>query len=239
MGVLSKLALVGSVAGFAIESKQKVVSTTTTNQSLTSTSQSAMVKYSNKHFGKKDAIHRRATIRKAFSKSKGFLGYTVKTGSKGMNAMESFYHTSDQISDRLKELAGDCDGLTIDTKAGMEGAYDVSIDVATLNRNPSQEKKNKFFILFGEHARELISPESSLHFLESLCGKHDDEMNAQKIASVLEHSEFQIIVNGNPNSRRKVEEGDFCLRVNGQGVDLNRNWDEKWEPADQSDSATV
>ena len=29
----------------------------------------------------------------------------------------------------------------------------------------------------------------------------------------------------------KVEGGDFCLRVNENGVDLNRNWDEKWEPS--------
>ena len=37
-------------------------------------------------------------------------------------------------------------------------------------------------------------------------------------------------MNGNPKSRRKVENGDFCLRVNENGVDLNRNWDEKWAP---------
>lgn len=29
----------------------------------------------------------------------------------------------------------------------------------------------------------------------------------------------------NPISRMKVEEGDYCLRLNENGVDLNRNYD--------------
>eukprot|EP01054_Gregarina_sp_Poly1_P008923 Gregarina_sp_Poly_1__8922@NODE_53_length_17536_cov_99_000057_g45_i0_p17_GENE_NODE_53_length_17536_cov_99_000057_g45_i0NODE_53_length_17536_cov_99_000057_g45_i0_p17_ORF_typecomplete_len105_score14_99Peptidase_M14/PF00246_24/3_5e15DUF2817/PF10994_8/0_056DUF2817/PF10994_8/32AstE_AspA/PF04952_14/0_019_NODE_53_length_17536_cov_99_000057_g45_i01240712721 len=28
----------------------------------------------------------------------------------------------------------------------------------------------------------------------------------------------------NPASRRLVDEGEFCIRANGNGVDLNRNW---------------
>ncbi|CAK9114150.1 Carboxypeptidase A5 [Durusdinium trenchii] len=42
-------------------------------------------------------------------------------------------------------------------------------------------------------------------------------------------SEFLLVLNGNPRSRQKVEEGDFCLRTNPAGVDLNRNWDEEWQ----------
>lgn len=76
----------------------------------------------------------------------------------------------------------------------------------------------------GEHSRELVSPESALHFIKTLCGKTDVSPGNQ-----LDNTEFRIIVNGNPNSRRKVEQGEYCLRVNDNGVDLNRNWDEKWE----------
>lgn len=118
----------------------------------------------------------------------------------------------------------------------MEGAYDVSVDIVSI-RKPGTDPKNKFFILFGEHARELISPESALHFIKSLCGQTElSNAEKEKIEKTLSNSEFKIVVNGNPNSRRKVEDGDFCLRVNGQGVDLNRNWDEKWIPADETDS---
>merc|ERR1719486_379580 len=99
-----------------------------------------------------------------------------------------------------------------------------SIDVVTI-KAPGSTPVNKNFLLFGEHARELISPESGLHFVKSLCGENGFKERAAKI---LQDSEFQIVVNGNPESRKHVETGDYCLRVNPNGVDLNRNWDEEW-----------
>jgi hypothetical protein len=38
-----------------------------------------------------------------------------------------------------------------------------------------------------------------------------------------------MIVNANPDSRKKVENGQFCLRENENGVDINRNYDAHWE----------
>jgi len=111
----------------------------------------------------------------------------------------------------------------------------VNIDVVNIKK-PGSTPINKNFLLFGEHARELISPESGLHFIQSLCGQTDLKDKAQQ---VLQDSEFQIVVSGNPHSRKKVEQGDFCLRVNENGVDLNRNWDEEWSaapPLDPSDT---
>jgi hypothetical protein len=82
--------------------------------------------------------------------------------------------------------------------------------------------------LFGEHARELVSPESGLHFLETLCGDLAEEQSAtenggaggdkplaSRVQELLKTTKFQVVVNGNPNSRRNVEQGQFCLRVNG------------------------
>jgi len=112
--------------------------------------------------------------------------------------------------------------MTLETKA----ADTRSIDVVTI-KAPNTNPINKNFLLYGEHARELISPESGLHFIKNLCGEAGDKERAAKI---LQDSEFQIVVNGNPDSRKKVEQGDFCLRVNPDGVDLNRNWDEEWKP---------
>lgn len=40
---------------------------------------------------------------------------------------------------------------------------------------------------------------------------------------------MMLIVNANPISRKKVEEGVFCLRENENMVDLNRNYDIAWE----------
>jgi len=44
-----------------------------------------------------------------------------------------------------------------------------------------------------------------------------------------------MIINANPYSRKKVENGEYCLRVNENHVDLNRNWDIHWEEGGNSD----
>merc|ERR1719473_2664514 len=110
--------------------------------------------------------------------------------------------------------------MTFETSSGADGS--VNIDVVTI-KNPEATPVNKNFLLFGEHSRELISPESGFHLIKSLCGETDLSDRARE---VLKDSEFQIVVNGNPASRAQVERGSFCLRTNPAGVDLNRNWDE-------------
>jgi len=144
-----------------------------------------------------------------------------------MLTLHPYYHSTDAIHDELTALATRCPYMTLESKA----ADTRSIDVITI-RKPESTSVNKNFLLFGEHARELISPESGLHFIKTLCGEAGDKERAQKI---LGDNEFQIVINGNPASRQKVEQGDFCLRVNPDGVDLNRNWDEEWSPAPPMD----
>jgi len=144
-----------------------------------------------------------------------------------MLTLHPYYHSTDAIHDELTALATRCPGMTLETKA----ADTRSIDVITI-KAPNTNPVNKNFLLFGEHARELISPESGLHFIKTLCGEAGDKDRTSKI---LQDSEFQIVVNGNPDSRKRVEQGDFCLRVNPDGVDLNRNWDEEWQPAPPMD----
>merc|ERR1719183_1438197 len=80
--------------------------------------------------------------------------------------------------------------MTLETKP----ADDRNIDVVTI-KAPNSKPVNKNFMLFGEHARELISPESGLHFIKTLCGEAGDK---ERAARILQDSEFQIVVNGNP-----------------------------------------
>jgi len=146
-----------------------------------------------------------------------------------MARLYPFYHSTEAIHDKLSDLAGRCPGMTLSSRSATGDKGDErSIDVVTI-RDPSSSPVNKQFMLFGEHSRELISPESGLHFIETLCGETGLSSRAKE---VLKDTEFQIVVNGNPESRRKVESGDFCLRVDPNGVDLNRNWDEEWQPDD-------
>jgi hypothetical protein len=146
-------------------------------------------------------------------------------GSQGVKTTYPFFHTSDELSQELQRLSTSCPGLTVESKTSSGG--EVTIDIAHLKKEGA-DPKNKMYFLFGEHARELISPESGLYFLRSLCGETD---TSEYLNGVLDDTEFRVVLNGNPHSRRKVEDGDFCLRVNENGVDLNRNWDEKWEPS--------
>eukprot|EP00386_Alphamonas_edax_P006649 GDKI01021468.1.p1 GENE.GDKI01021468.1~~GDKI01021468.1.p1 ORF type:complete len:484 (+),score=143.58 GDKI01021468.1:126-1454(+) len=148
-----------------------------------------------------------------------------------------FYHSTEQIHQELHALAENCPALTVTSQSRTNNKGEtVSIDAVTV-RSTDATPINKVFILYGEHARELISPESGLHFAKVLCGKVPALADWAK--KTLAHSEFQMVVNGNPLSRKKVEGGEFCLRVNEQGTDLNRNWDEHWQAQDSLGADTA
>lgn len=142
--------------------------------------------------------------------------------------MYPFFHTTDVIHNELKDLALRCPGMSFRTesKGSLISAGSTDIDVVTI-KSKSVKPHNRMFVLFGEHAREMISPETGLHFIKTLCGETDLSSRA---VDALQDTEFLIIVNGNPKSRKRVEQGDYCLRVNQNGVDLNRNWAEGWDP---------
>eukprot|EP00419_Tripos_fusus_P076148 CAMPEP_0172891792 /NCGR_PEP_ID=MMETSP1075-20121228/144700_1 /TAXON_ID=2916 /ORGANISM="Ceratium fusus, Strain PA161109" /LENGTH=375 /DNA_ID=CAMNT_0013746307 /DNA_START=69 /DNA_END=1196 /DNA_ORIENTATION=- len=149
-----------------------------------------------------------------------------------MTSLYPFYHSTDAIKDELEALATRCQGMEVKSvKARGDNGMERSIDLVSI-RAPGASPTNKVFMLFGEHSRELISPESGLHFVKTLCGETDLGPQA---SDVLKDSEFQIVVNGNPVSRQQVEKGNFCLRTNPNGVDLNRNWDEQWQPEAELD----
>lgn len=88
---------------------------------------------------------------------------------------------------------------------------------------PTKDRAQAMFI-FGVHARELVSAESGLDLVRSLCEPFGEaELKRARVA--LARSNFLIVPNVNPTSRRAVEEGDLCRRGNAHGVDLNRNWE--------------
>jgi murein tripeptide amidase MpaA len=88
--------------------------------------------------------------------------------------------------------------------------------------NEGTDASHKAFLLFGEHAREFISPETGLHFLKKLCS---DDVS---VKNVKDSYSLKMILTANPRSRKRAEEGEFCLRENENGVDLNRNYEAHW-----------
>lgn len=136
-----------------------------------------------------------------------------------------FYHTSDELLAQVKKLKKTCTGVTLD----LQSVHDSNVTIDTVRvKKVGATPVNKVFVLFGEHSRELISPESGLTLLKMLCGQ-EKAQGSVDAADALRTSEFFMVLNANPISRRKVEEGDYCLRVNENGVDLNRNWDARWQ----------
>ena len=61
--------------------------------------------------------------------------------------------------------------------------------------------------------------------MNDLCFETTDPKNKQ----ILDDFELKVILNANPISRSKVETGEYCLRENENGVDINRNYDAHWE----------
>jgi len=136
-----------------------------------------------------------------------------------------YYHTSQELQSEALRLVKSCKhGASIKTLTDRG----VSIDVVTID-SKKPNPANRVFLLFGEHSRELISPESGLFFLKALCGEVSLASDITNVEKVLEDNTFQMVLNGNPRSRRIVESGQYCVRENPSGVDLNRNWDEMWK----------
>lgn len=132
-----------------------------------------------------------------------------------------FYHTTDDISEELQNLAKSCPELSIRREPINDDNF---IDVVSVSR--SDKPVSRLFLLAGEHARELITSESALHFVKGkawysmsihsvhelavvLCGQ--ESMLRDKAHEALNDTSFQVIVNGNPISRKNVEQGDFCV----------------------------
>lgn len=145
-----------------------------------------------------------------------------------------WYHTTDEISSGLRSLVESCPKdargaqLEISTKTGYATSGDeVQMDVLHVRR-PGPKTKAKAMYVFGEHARELVTVESALVFVQALCGQG---MNAEDADKALEHMDFLIVPNANPNGRKQVEAGHYCKRTNEDGVDLNRNWYDARQPS--------
>lgn len=141
-------------------------------------------------------------------------------GGNGLSIDYPFYHSTEFIHAAVERLGSACAvPFTVTSHACGENCV---IDVVDIGKNDGN--KRKVFYLFGEHARELVSPETALELMRDLCSSQPS-VAAQ---TALKESVFRIIPNGNPGARKLVESGQYCVRANMNGVDLNRNWGSSW-----------
>lgn len=199
-----------------------------------------------------------------------FLLILVKclgTASTSVASLPSFYHRSSQVHHEIRRLADKCPGMELeqfgdpgDDDDAAGGRSELKLDAVRFRfpQGVGPQAGHRVAFVFGEHARELVTVESCLHLLRTLCGEvgpqgqaatgrivesslgesevgvHPQNQNALQRLFGDSVSELLIFPNANPVSRKKVEDGDFCLRTNPQGTDLNRNWASHWEGADES-----
>lgn len=143
-----------------------------------------------------------------------------------------FYHTTEDLQSEARRLVSSCKASAKLKKVQKDYVSIDEIRLTGLTANTSKSRPNRVSLLFGEHSRELIGPETGLMLLKMLCGEETTKKGS--VEEALRDSEFQLILNANPSSRLRVEAGEYCLRENPNGVDLNRNWDEKWDLGTQN-----
>lgn len=136
--------------------------------------------------------------------------------SEKVGQLPSFYHTSEQMEHAAQSLAEQCHGLTVETLS--DGARQIQV---AKYKAPGSSPQFKTMIVAGEHARELIGSEIALNFIKALCSKDA----AADIEAAKVNTEFLVVMNANPGSRKSVENGDTCKRVDPAGVDINRNFE--------------
>ena len=101
----------------------------------------------------------------------------------------------------------------------------------------SARKPLTAMLVFGEHARELVSPELGLVVLRSICAAIAGAASQTPVDRLFRSAlarglDVTVVPLANPWGHARVLSGDACRRTNAAGVDLNRNWDAHWAPAD-------
>lgn len=128
--------------------------------------------------------------------------------------------------------------LAVTSESGREGNYSSTLTVVTVEPGGLQgDDSNKIRLLvdFGQHGREIIVVEVGVKLLQLLaddrllsafCGRHG--IAAAPLLAALKHTIFKVVPMENIRGRERVEAGETCLRKNGRGVDINRNWGVHW-----------
>lgn len=151
----------------------------------------------------------------------------------------TLYHAKDAVLGAVAAtVARSPDTMSYDIKSAQSGDYAVRLPIVSAAPGgrgsaaaAGAPPRTRVLISFGQHAREHITVELGLRFLEVLAAPGalskytGDADTAARMAQLLTMYEFRIAPIENPNGRGSVEAGNLCERKNGRGVDPNRNWD--------------
>ena len=147
--------------------------------------------------------------------------------------INSLYHTNEEIDSIFKNLAENSECSSIlsafnetDKETGNSTKYYV------INSNKGNTKKNKIVLVFGEHSREIISPELAIYLVRNLCSiktKEKSIYSKETIKAILDQNELLLVPLVNEYGRAQVIKGNLCVRENEHNADLNRNYPNHWK----------
>lgn len=115
---------------------------------------------------------------------------------------------------------------------GGDPGYDLR--VLRLTNAALAGPKPALFVMAAIHAREYTTAEVLTRFAEQLASGYGNDPDATWL---LDHHELHLLLQSNPDGRKKAETGlswrkntdnNYCANSNSRGVDLNRNFPFQW-----------
>lgn len=155
------------------------------------------------------------------------------------------YHTYSSMIQAVRDMQPLCEKNGVQMSFSDMTDSGVTLDVIHLKPKADENAQRfKVAAVFGEHSRELISPETSLVAIRSICGhevicddcEHDHSSGRQSLMEMGEKMrsapmDWAFVMNANPATRANLENsGNFCLRLDPEGVDPNRNYPDHFDP---------
>jgi hypothetical protein len=158
--------------------------------------------------------------------------------------LSNLYHTNTEIYTTLDNLSKTtCSKILSSFTLKDQETGNILKYYAINSQNPSisyakgKSHKNTVVLLFGEHAREVISSELGLYIIQTLCSsqnKNESPYSKYTLKQILNQNNLIFIPIANEQGRTEIEKGNFCKRGNENDVDLNRNWDNHWDKSQHS-----
>ncbi|XP_067653161.1 zinc carboxypeptidase-like [Haliotis asinina] len=141
----------------------------------------------------------------------------------------SQYNDLTTINNCINGFANSFSGVSTGTLAHMtyEGRPTHYIHI----NNPTVSGKKRIFIEAGIHAREWVTPASTMYFVDKML--HERSIPNSEAEYLYNNFEWYIVPVTNPdgyaytysNDRLWRKNRNTCSSIFGRGVDLNRNWD--------------
>jgi carboxypeptidase T len=146
--------------------------------------------------------------------------------------VEETYATAESLAATYPHLATwTVIGESWEKQTGF-GGYDLK--VLRLTNNNVEGEKPKIFIMAALHAREYTTAELVTRMAEYLVYNYGVDPDATWL---LDHHEFLLLLQANPDGRKRAEAGlswrkntnnNYCSNTNNRGADLNRNFEFMW-----------